>query len=379
MNEKSIVLVYAEAMEMGGVAVAFCEFAKELERQGYEVKALIPYKTDLEIIRIPKRYVCGTVWRRRVRNRWVKKFLNAFNVLTRWRVYFWLTPKFDHDIFVNYLAFWNSHWCFYSKKPKVGFFHNAAPMRHGGFNERVWNYFIKSEYERYDKLIAVSDFLADGWMKRYALSRRPEVVHNLVDIDSILIKGDAPIDIPTRNGVKRLLFVGRLVPIKGVDRLMNVARRLKDGGFDFDLNVVGDGPEKSWMETFVKENGLSGEVRFFGVQENPYPYMKASHLLVCASYSEGWPMTFKESLLMRCPILTTDFGSAKSRLNDGRWGIVVDNTEDAFYEGVRRFLSGELNCAPTSGYDEIEHEMRFDDGSNRDRMIEIFQEVMEKK
>ena len=368
----NIVLVYAEAMEMGCVAVAFCEFAKELERQGYEVKALIPYETDLEIIRIPKRYVCGTIWKRRVKNRWARKFLNAFNVLTRWRFYFLFVPKFEHDIFVNYLAFWNSHWCFYSRKPKIGVFHNAAPVRYGGVNERIWNHFIKSEYERYDKLIAVSDFLADGWANRYALTRRPEVVHNLVDIDSILIKGNEPIVLPKRNGVKRLLFVGRLAPIKGVDRLMKVARRLRENGYDFDLNVVGDGPERTWMGTFVKENGLSRQVHFFGAKENPYPYMKASDLLVCTSYSEGWPMTFKESLLMRCPILTTDFGSAKTRLNEGAWGVVVESSEDALYEGLKGFLIGSFDCAPRCGYNCVEREVRKDDDENRSRIAKIF-------
>lgn len=371
LPERPRILVYAEAMEMGGVAVAFCEVAKEWERQGYAVKALIPYKTDLEIIRIPKRYVCGTVWKRRIKNRWVKKFLNAFNAFTRWKFYFWLTPKFEHDIFVNYLAFWNSHWCFYSKKPKIGFFHNAAPVRYGGVNERIWNHFIKSEYERYDKLIAVSDFLADGWMNRYALSKRPEVIPNLVDIDAILAKGREAVDLPKRDGMKRLLFVGRLAPVKGVDRLMNVVRRLKENGLDFDLNIVGDGPERSWMESFVKEHKLSRQVCFCGAQANPYPYMKASDLLVGASYSEGWPMTFKESLLMRCPILTTDFGNAKSRLNGGKWGVVVDSTENALYEGLRGFLTGGLDCKTQCWYDEVECMIRSEDVRNRVRIVEV--------
>lgn len=155
---KPVVLVYAEAMEMGGVAVAFCEFAKELESHGYEIRALIPYKSDLDIIRIPKRYVCGTVWRRRVRNRLMKYFLNAFNVLTRWRVYFWLVPKVEHDIFVNYFAFCNSHWSFYSDRLKIGFFHNAvpkcfcnvalSPLRRA--KNRIWGRFIRCENERFN-------------------------------------------------------------------------------------------------------------------------------------------------------------------------------------------------------------------------------------
>lgn len=372
MSCKPVVLVYAEAMEMGGVSVAFCELARELERRGYAVKALIPYESDIPIVRIPKRYICGTVWRRRVRNRWIKRCLNAFNVFTRWKVYFWLTPKIEHDIFVNYLAYCNSYWCFYSNKPKIGFFHNATTARHGGFNERIWTYFIRREYESYDCLAAVSDFLADAWKNKYGFSRRPTILHNLVDVDSILEKGNEQAALVCREGVMRLLFVGRLAEIKGVDRLMRVVFRLKEQGLEFDLCIVGDGPKRLWMESYTGEHDLSDRVHFLGMKENPYPYMRASDLLVCSSYSEGWPMIFKEALLMRCPVLTTDFGNAKSRLKDGTWGVVVENTEEALYNGLRRFLLGEISCAPTCGYDSVEREIRADDSLNRNRVAEVF-------
>ena len=62
----------------------------------------------------------------------------------------------------------------------------------------------------------------------------------------------------------RLAFLGRLVPEKGVPVLLRAAQRLKKDGCNFDLTVIGDGPERSNLESLTESLNLSNCVTFAG-------------------------------------------------------------------------------------------------------------------
>lgn len=60
------------------------------------------------------------------------------------------------------------------------------------------------------------------------------------------------------------VFQGRLVGAKGVELLLRAAHQLRKMGFAFRLKVIGDGPERSRLETMTRDLGLSDWVTFEG-------------------------------------------------------------------------------------------------------------------
>ncbi|MGC2702733.1 MAG: glycosyltransferase family 4 protein [Candidatus Acidiferrales bacterium] len=62
----------------------------------------------------------------------------------------------------------------------------------------------------------------------------------------------------------RLAYLGRLVPEKGVPVLLRAAERLAKDGCNFELTLIGDGPERSSLEALTESLGLSGRVTFAG-------------------------------------------------------------------------------------------------------------------
>jgi glycosyltransferase involved in cell wall biosynthesis len=60
------------------------------------------------------------------------------------------------------------------------------------------------------------------------------------------------------------VFLGRLVPLKGVRYLLQAADRLQRLGFTFRLKIIGEGPEREGLERMVRELGLDGCVKFLG-------------------------------------------------------------------------------------------------------------------
>ena len=73
-------------------------------------------------------------------------------------------------------------------------------------------------------------------------------------------------------GLKRLLYIGYLVPRKNIDRLIDIISKLSETRKDFVLHILGDGSDRSKLETLVSEYHLQERIVFHGfVQKKDLP------------------------------------------------------------------------------------------------------------
>jgi glycosyltransferase involved in cell wall biosynthesis len=107
-----------------------------------------------------------------------------------------------------------------------------------------------------------------------------------------------------------LLWVGRMVPVKGLDVLLDAAGRLTRDGVAFRLHLVGDGPLRAGLERRCREDGLAGVVSFAGaVGHAQLPdWYRAADLTVLPSRSEGVPNVLRESLACGTPFVASRVG-----------------------------------------------------------------------
>lgn len=333
-----VALFYLPAAEKGGVATAFRALAALLEKHGVEVKVLVPYADDIARADIPSRYIVGCVRRRRLRCRVLRRAVNLFNFLTRYRFFFWGVPKVAHDVLVVYQAYANVHWWRYSRKPAFAWLHGVADAPWPTLADRIWSWSFRQDFARYAAVVAVADEVADSYVRRYALAKRPRVIANLTEADQVVACGLKPAPPPLRSGT-RLAFVGRISQEKGLRRLIAALARLRrEGRTDWSLDIVGDGDERLACERLAAAEGLGDFVRFAGVQENPQPFLRAADLLVVPSYHEGCPCVIAEALLNGTAVLATDCGGTRTALRGGRWGRLVENTDEGLCEGLRQAL-----------------------------------------
>jgi peptidoglycan/xylan/chitin deacetylase (PgdA/CDA1 family)/glycosyltransferase involved in cell wall biosynthesis len=112
------------------------------------------------------------------------------------------------------------------------------------------------------------------------------------------------------HGLPLFLSVGRLVPVKGLDVLLQAANNLKSRGETFELALVGEGAERTALERTTTELGLDNNVRFIG----PVPHAdladwyRAADLTVLSSRSEGVPNVLLESHACGIPFVATRVG-----------------------------------------------------------------------
>lgn len=106
------------------------------------------------------------------------------------------------------------------------------------------------------------------------------------------------------------VWVGRMVPVKGLDLLLTAASHLAQKQPEFQLVLVGDGPLRSGLERQAEMLGIQGNVRFAGAVphvELPEWY-RAADWTVLSSHSEGIPNVLLESHACGTPFVATDVG-----------------------------------------------------------------------
>lgn len=107
-----------------------------------------------------------------------------------------------------------------------------------------------------------------------------------------------------------LLWVGRMVPVKGLDLLLHACQALKDHGQLFHLYLVGDGPLQACLTAQARKLGLANHVTFVGPKlphELPDWY-RAANVTVLPSWSEGLPNVLRESAACGTPFVASQVG-----------------------------------------------------------------------
>jgi len=126
---------------------------------------------------------------------------------------------------------------------------------------------------------------------------------------------------------KRLLFIGNLVPRKGVDRLLKVVQLLARKRHDFVLDIVGSGAEQAKLQQMVHELGITRLVNFVGFkQKNELPYyFSRSSCFVFPTTFDIWGLVLVEAMAagLAC-IASLDAGATHDLIKDGQTGLAVD-------------------------------------------------------
>ncbi len=196
---------------------------------------------------------------------------------------------------------------------------------------------FRKSYLRMDRIYCVSRTNAERLKKELGADKPPiDVCYNLMDDFSIRERGKAEIELKK----DRFTFVtiGRLSPEKGFLRLQRCLRKLLDEGYDANLWIVGDGPQK---EELLAEQGklhLEERVFFIGAKNNPHPYSANADCFVCSSYTEGYSTVCAEAVILGTPVLSTLVPGSEEIIADAEAGLVVGNDDHALYEGMKYVL-----------------------------------------
>ena len=202
------------------------------------------------------------------------------------------------------------------------------------------NAFVKknrTRYEKFDRVVCVCETVQASYEKCFGKCPESVVLHNTIDNLAISKRATLP-----NAGIKKrkttVVILGSIYYPKNYPRLIEATCRLRQEGLDFDLWILGDGADRNKIETMILEKGLSDSVKMWGFQGNPYPFIAAADLLVCASIYEGFSTFITEGLILGKPIVTTDCSGMHELLGENEFGLITKNDDDSFFQGMKRML-----------------------------------------
>ncbi len=193
----------------------------------------------------------------------------------------------------------------------------------------------KTAYSKMDNVICVSDKANQSFNEVIGLKEKTKTVYNLIPAETVTEKSCE--EIPIKKEKFTIVTVGRLIPDKRQDRLLSATKRLNEEGYDFNVWIVGSGRHENELKKYCKENNLDNVI-FTGMQSNPYPYMRNADLFVLTSYREGFALVIPEAMACGLPVLSTACTGPTEILNNGEFGILVENSSVGVYNGIKNIL-----------------------------------------
>jgi glycosyltransferase involved in cell wall biosynthesis len=138
-----------------------------------------------------------------------------------------------------------------------------------------------------------------------------------------------------------VLYVGNLVPVKGLEVLIEALARLTSLGVDYQGFLIGQGPLRSRLEHQIARRGLGGRVHLLGSRPHDRlpDWYRAADLLVLPSYSEGVPTVLLEAAACGTPFVATRVGGIPEIAHLGTSRLIRAGDAEALAQAIRISLA----------------------------------------
>jgi len=173
---------------------------------------------------------------------------------------------------------------------------------------------LRALYARLHRAIAVSQRTRAQLCDELGVApQRIEVVPNGVEVRAPTVPRDVP-----SGGALRIAALGRLVPQKGFDVLVEAVRLLQRDGVRVEVRIAGDGAERAALEAAAGDLA----VHIVPFVDDPDAFLRDADAFCLPSRDEGLPFALLEAMMLGLPCVATDVGDVAVALQDDA-GVVV--------------------------------------------------------
>jgi glycosyltransferase involved in cell wall biosynthesis len=216
-----------------------------------------------------------------------------------------------------------------------------------------------------DLIIGPSEYIINKIKSNF--NNKATVINNGVDVDLFKpIKSDQNKE---EINNKKLLFVGRISPEKGIHILIKSFKKVLKQNSNLQLHIIGKRKplakdflmslidEKSaslilpyvnaekwyidYLNELINNLGLKNKIIFHGSikHDKIIPYYCSAHILINPSLSEAFGMSLIEASSCETPVIASDVGGMPEIVIDGETGLLVEaNNDDALSEAILKLL-----------------------------------------
>ncbi len=231
--------------------------------------------------------------------------------------------------------------------------------------------------------IAISDAVRARLSPWPAAQRRCVVVHNGLDLDVFVPSQDPEsvrrsIGIPS--GVRAIGTVGRLVPFKGHEYLLEAFTRIRYDYPGIHLLVVGDGPRRAALEQQAQALAIAEVVHFTGHREDVPDILSILDVFILPSIAEDFGRVLIEAMAMERPVVASNGGGVPEIIQHGVCGLLVPPADPSgMADAVRTLLADPVRCSSMGRAGRQRVEKEFNLQRHAELVEKVYAEVEESR
>lgn len=273
----------------------------------------------------------------------------------------------DYDTAIGFLEGWSNVYVGLKAKAKnkIGWVH--VDWKNSYLKSKIFD----RAYAKLDTIVLVSQKCMNNYIDMF-----PKFKSKAVCIENILLQRtirtmahDFNADLAIDKTKINLVSVCRIeFHHKGLDRGIKAFAKLKEENLieNFRWYIIGDGSDLDKLKKMITENILDKFITVLGPRNNPLPYVALMDMFFLPSRYEGKPMAVTEAQMLGVPALVTAYASAEEQIENGIDGIILENTDDAVYAGLKKIIDGKnkINVMKQKAYNR--------DYSNKEVIEDIY-------
>ena len=169
----------------------------------------------------------------------------------------------------------------------------------------MWHRLRRYSYLYAARVVVLTDKSRE-WMQAHVSGCRLTVIPNAVPFPLPVSEPILPPERVVLGHRRIVLAVGRFTKVKGFDLLIKAFAGIAIAYADWDLVILGEGPERSDLEAQVEALGLGHRVKLPGRAGNMPDWYARADLFVMSSHFEGFPLVLVEAMAHGCPAVSFD-------------------------------------------------------------------------
>ena len=255
------------------------------------------------------------------------------------------------------------------------FFHaTLVRCNHGSFvgsllsSTEMYLHHALGYYNLPDVYITPSNFMREKMIQYGLNAEKIYHVPNFIDTNDVF---------EVQPKEKQFIYVGRLVPIKGIATLLKAMKILALK--EYRLIIVGDGPERPELESYIHKNNISN-IEFLGYQNKRVVYrlLGQSQFSILPSICyENCPLSVLKSMAAGTPVIGSRIGGIPELIDDGTDGLLFEpkNPED-LAQKILRMLSNPQDTAQMGKLAKLKVERKYNPKSHYQKIISLYEKLL---
>jgi len=203
----------------------------------------------------------------------------------------------------------------------------------------LWRRLQAASYRLLDTVVAQSQETA-AWLIAHTTAKDVAVIPNPVDWPLAVMEPKIEPKTLIKEERKLLLGAGRLDPQKGFDLLIDQFARLAECQPEWDLAIVGEGPERNRLQSMIDKSGMRRRIFLPGWAGNLPDWYRRADLYVMSSRFEGFPNTLAEAMAYGVPAVSFDWETGPRDIirNDTDGLLVHPDDGPALMDALMRLM-----------------------------------------